>query len=80
MQISGLAGALAGITEGFINCPFETVKVRMQAGENRQKFKVMFILDSVERTVLQCLLTRFVSCWVPLSSRIISDCCDTEHL
>jgi solute carrier family 25 2-oxodicarboxylate transporter 21 len=29
------AGALAGTTEMFINCPFEVVKVRMQAKENR---------------------------------------------
>mmetsp|Transcript_13125 Transcript_13125/g.19821 ORF Transcript_13125/g.19821 Transcript_13125/m.19821 type:complete len:295 (+) Transcript_13125:34-918(+) len=28
------AGASAGISEGFINCPFEVVKVRMQAKEN----------------------------------------------
>jgi len=29
-----IAGASAGMTEAFINCPFEVVKVRMQAKEN----------------------------------------------
>jgi len=28
---AALAGAFAGMTEAFINCPFETVKVRMQS-------------------------------------------------
>jgi len=34
-----VAGALAGSTETVINCPFEVVKVRMQAKENRGRFK-----------------------------------------
>jgi len=29
-----LTGAFAGMTEAFVNCPFEVVKVRMQAKEN----------------------------------------------
>jgi len=29
------AGALAGVTEAFFNCPFEVVKVRMQAPESK---------------------------------------------
>jgi len=36
---TALAGALAGMSEALINCPFETVKVRMQAKENLARFK-----------------------------------------
>lgn len=36
----GAAGAGAGAVEAFINCPFETVKVQMQAKENLNRFKV----------------------------------------
>lgn len=36
----GLAGAAAGSVEALVNCPFETVKVQMQAKENLQRFKV----------------------------------------
>jgi solute carrier family 25 2-oxodicarboxylate transporter 21 len=32
---SGVAGAMAGMTETIINCPFELVKVRLQAKENK---------------------------------------------
>jgi len=32
------AGSLAGISEAVINCPFETIKVRMQAVENLARF------------------------------------------
>lgn len=32
------AGALAGMTEACVNCPFEVVKVRMQAKENKGVF------------------------------------------
>lgn len=34
-----LAGALAGSTEAFVNCPFETVKVRMQSKEHLSRYK-----------------------------------------
>jgi len=34
-----VAGALAGSTETVINCPFEVVKVRMQAKENKGLYK-----------------------------------------
>ena len=34
-----LAGALAGVSEALVNCPFETVKVRMQSKEFVSKFK-----------------------------------------
>jgi len=34
-----IAGAMAGITEAIINCPFELVKVRMQAKENLNLYK-----------------------------------------
>jgi len=34
-----LAGSLAGASEGLINCPFEVVKVRMQAKENLSVYK-----------------------------------------
>lgn len=34
-----IAGALAGATEMFFNCPFEIVKVRMQAKENKALYK-----------------------------------------
>jgi len=33
------AGSLAGLTETIVNCPFETVKVRMQSKEFLSKFK-----------------------------------------
>eukprot|EP00743_Colponemidia_sp_Colp-15_P006251 GILK01006726.1.p1 GENE.GILK01006726.1~~GILK01006726.1.p1 ORF type:complete len:307 (-),score=37.03 GILK01006726.1:502-1389(-) len=33
-----LAGALAGVTEAFVNCPFEVIKVRMQAKENLGRY------------------------------------------
>ncbi len=36
---AGVAGALAGITEALVNCPFELIKVRMQAKENLTRFK-----------------------------------------
>jgi len=36
---SGLAGAAAGATETFINCPFEVIKVRMQSKENKTLYK-----------------------------------------
>ncbi|EDQ85660.1 uncharacterized protein MONBRDRAFT_34188 [Monosiga brevicollis MX1] len=36
---AGMAGALAGSVEAFVNCPFETVKVRMQAKESRQMYQ-----------------------------------------
>jgi len=36
------AGALAGTTEAFANCPFEVVKVRMQAKENAGIYKTVF--------------------------------------
>eukprot|EP00043_Microstomoeca_roanoka_P015929 m.160312 g.160312 ORF g.160312 m.160312 type:complete len:290 (-) comp16359_c1_seq1:187-1056(-) len=36
---AGMAGALAGTTEALINCPFETIKVRMQAKENLTRYK-----------------------------------------
>jgi solute carrier family 25 2-oxodicarboxylate transporter 21 len=32
------AGAMAGMTEMFFNCPFEVVKVRMQSAENLSKY------------------------------------------
>jgi solute carrier family 25 2-oxodicarboxylate transporter 21 len=34
-----LSGALAGMTEAFVNCPFEVVKVRMQAKESQGLYK-----------------------------------------
>jgi solute carrier family 25 2-oxodicarboxylate transporter 21 len=34
-----LAGALAGATEAFVNCPFETLKVRMQAKEHLSRYR-----------------------------------------
>jgi len=34
-----MAGSLAGMSEGLINCPFEVVKVRMQAKENLSVYK-----------------------------------------
>jgi len=34
-----VAGALAGSTEMFVNCPFEVVKVRMQAPESKKLYK-----------------------------------------
>eukprot|EP00164_Ancoracysta_twista_P005553 GFYU01007616.1.p1 GENE.GFYU01007616.1~~GFYU01007616.1.p1 ORF type:complete len:288 (+),score=77.52 GFYU01007616.1:142-1005(+) len=37
-----LAGGMAGTTEAFINCPFEIVKVRMQAKENLGLYKNTF--------------------------------------
>jgi len=37
-----LAGAAAGCTEALINCPFELVKVRMQARENLGVYKSTF--------------------------------------
>lgn len=33
------SGALAGVSEALVNCPFETVKVRMQSKEFVSKFK-----------------------------------------
>jgi len=36
---AAVAGALAGASEVLINCPFEVVKVRMQAKENLGRFK-----------------------------------------
>lgn len=36
----GAAGASAGAVEALVNCPFETVKVQMQAKENLNRFKV----------------------------------------
>jgi solute carrier family 25 (mitochondrial 2-oxodicarboxylate transporter), member 21 len=36
---SGMAGAMAGATETFINCPFEVVKVRMQSKDNLKLYK-----------------------------------------
>jgi len=42
-----LAGASAGITEALINCPFEVVKVRMQAVEGA---KYKGVLDAVVQT------------------------------
>ena len=36
---SGLAGAMAGASETFVNCPFEVVKVRMQSKENIKLYK-----------------------------------------
>ncbi len=33
------AGALAGVTEAFFNCPFEVVKVRMQSKEAQTLYK-----------------------------------------
>eukprot|EP00055_Hartaetosiga_balthica_P012262 m.58909 g.58909 ORF g.58909 m.58909 type:complete len:300 (-) comp7889_c0_seq1:1471-2370(-) len=33
------AGALAGVVEAFVNCPFEMLKVRMQAIENKDVYK-----------------------------------------
>ena len=33
------AGACAGTTEAFVNCPFEVVKVRMQAPESKELYK-----------------------------------------
>jgi solute carrier family 25 2-oxodicarboxylate transporter 21 len=35
---AAVAGALAGMTEMFVNCPFEVVKVRMQSKENLSKY------------------------------------------
>jgi len=35
---AALSGALAGGTEAFVNCPFETIKVRMQARENLARY------------------------------------------
>jgi len=37
-----IAGASAGMTEAFVNCPFELVKVRMQAKENLTLYKNTF--------------------------------------
>jgi len=34
-----LSGSLAGMTEAFVNCPFEVVKVRMQAKDNLGLYK-----------------------------------------
>lgn len=34
-----LAGALAGATEALVNCPFETVKVRMQSTEHLARYR-----------------------------------------
>jgi solute carrier family 25 2-oxodicarboxylate transporter 21 len=36
---AGLAGALAGTTEAFVNCPFETIKVRMQSKEHLHRYR-----------------------------------------
>eukprot|EP01080_Neovahlkampfia_damariscottae_P005300 gene5300-8918_t len=36
---SGAAGAMAGATETFVNCPFEVVKVRMQSKDNLKLYK-----------------------------------------
>jgi len=38
-QAAIISGALAGISEALVNCPFEVVKVRMQAKENLARFK-----------------------------------------
>jgi solute carrier family 25 (mitochondrial 2-oxodicarboxylate transporter), member 21 len=37
-----VSGALAGCTEALVNCPFETVKVRLQARENLTLYKSTF--------------------------------------
>lgn len=34
-----MAGTLAGMTEATVNCPFEVVKVRMQAKENKGLYR-----------------------------------------
>jgi len=33
----GVAGAMAGVTEAYVNCPFELVKIRMQAKDSPYK-------------------------------------------
>jgi solute carrier family 25 2-oxodicarboxylate transporter 21 len=38
-QRAALAGAMAGATETLVNCPFETIKVRMQSLEHLNRFK-----------------------------------------
>jgi len=42
MERAFLAGALAGATEAVVNCPFEVVKVRVQAKENKGLYKNTF--------------------------------------
>lgn len=42
---SGGAGAMAGITETFVNCPFEVVKVRLQSKENKALYNG--VMDAV---------------------------------
>jgi solute carrier family 25 2-oxodicarboxylate transporter 21 len=37
-----MAGTLAGMSEALVNCPFEVVKVRMQAKENLGKYASTF--------------------------------------
>lgn len=44
-----LSGALAGMTEAFVNCPFEVIKVRMQAKENLGMYKST--LDAAQATI-----------------------------
>lgn len=44
-----LSGALAGMTEAFVNCPFEVIKVRMQAKENLGVYKST--LDAAQATI-----------------------------
>jgi len=36
---SGMAGTMAGMTETIVNCPFEVVKVRVQAKENKALYR-----------------------------------------
>jgi Mitochondrial carrier protein len=39
VSVTRVAGASAGVTEALINCPFELVKVRMQALENQKLYR-----------------------------------------
>jgi len=42
-QHLAFCGAAAGTTKAFINCPFEVIKVRMQAKENMNLYKNTFV-------------------------------------
>ena len=64
--LSGAAGASAGAVEAFVNCPFETVKVQMQAKENLNRFKVRQRLASPARACGCARCTCFSLCSFPL--------------
>lgn len=39
ISVVWMSGSLAGVSEALVNCPFETVKVRMQSKEFISRFK-----------------------------------------